>query len=176
MTTETIEAPQAAEQPTDPAQDDEVRAAIQIEVENVDPGPMARDDDERLLYSYLRLRAQVAAELTRVKDQMGAMIREQEGKLKSLDWVLLPSAERIAREKLHGAKARSLKTPFGTVGFRKVGGGLAVVDAGAVPDAFKTIKREEVINRAELAAHFKATGELPPGCSITPKTDKFFVD
>jgi hypothetical protein len=150
-------------------------AAIRAQVESADPGPMAQDDDTRTFYRYLRIRAQAVAELTTLKDQMAAMVRSAESRVKSLDYVYSEFAARVTAAKLAGGKSKSLKTPFGTVGYRTKNAALVVVDASAVPDEFKSLKTEEVLSKAKLNEHFKLSGEVPPGCDVAPVTDKFYL-
>jgi hypothetical protein len=177
MSTETMmpTIPNYEDAPLNLGEMEAVTEAIRAQVESADPGPLAQDDDTRTLYRYLRIRAQAMAELTTLKDQMTAMVRSAESRVKSLDYVYSEFAARITARKLDGGKSKSLKTPFGTVRFRKAGGGLVVVDVAKVPPQFKSLKTEEVLSKAKLNDHFKLSGEVPAGCDVVPVTDKFYL-
>lgn len=149
--------------------------ALRDEVDAADPGPMAQDDDTRTLYRYLRIRAQAVAEFTTLKDQMAAMVKSAEAKVKGLDYVYSEFAARVTARKLQGAKSKSLKTPFGTVGYRRKNAALVVVDASKVPLEFKLLRTEEVIGKAKLNEHYEQTGEVPAGCDVTAPAEVFYL-
>jgi hypothetical protein len=159
----------------DRAASEEAGDFIRAQVETADPGPLAQDEETRLLYRYLRIRAQAVAELTTLKDQMAAMVRSAESRVKSLDYVYSEFAARITAAKIAGGKSKSLKTPFGTVGFRAQRAALVVVDAAMVPVAFKTLKQDVVVNKVALNEHWQTTGEVAPGCDVTDARETFYL-
>jgi hypothetical protein len=149
--------------------------ALRAEAESLDPGPMAQDDDTRILYRYLKLRARAVAELTTLREQTTAMVKDAERRVGTLDWLFGEAAARITAAKIAGGKSKSLKTPFGTVGYRTQRAALVVVDAAAVPLEFKMIKTEEVVSKAKLNVHWEATGEVPAGCDVTDSRETFYL-
>ncbi len=152
-------------------------------VEPVDPGPLADTDEKKLLYRVLRVRAQVAAEIIRVKAASKAMLDELEGRLKSIDFVYEGQVADITRGLLTG-KAKSVKTPFGTVGFRKQPQKLEVEDedkilaavlAGDLPDEFMRTETRTTVAKSIINEAFEKTGEIPPGCVVRPECDAFYI-
>ena len=92
---------------------------IKGQVETTDPGPIATTEDEKILYRYLRVRQLVATERQRIADQVQMMLRAMDNRLEGLDYVYVTIAADIVRRMLEGQKTKSVKTPFGTAGFRK---------------------------------------------------------
>jgi phage host-nuclease inhibitor protein Gam len=176
MSTDMIEQPETTEQPEHDA--DTIRA----EVDAVDVGGFAQTEDDAILHRYLRRRSQLAAEITHVKEQTDAMLRQLQNQLNGIDYVYGPIVHDIARRKLDGKKQKSLKTPFGTVGFRKVPGGINVTDEetligmaalNGTYEKFVAVKR--VVVKSAVNEHFKQSGEVLPGCEAYPEREKFFV-
>ncbi len=156
-------------------------AEVLAEVEAIDVGQLARDEDERLLHRYCRRRQQLTAEITRVKEQTAAMLRDLERQVESLDWCLRGRVEEITRSRLTG-RTRSVKTPWGTVGFRKHPTGIEVADEAAVIEAVLSgdlpndVTRTKVeVSKSALNEVFRSTGEVPPGCDLVPERDDFYV-
>jgi hypothetical protein len=157
---------------------------IRSEIAAVDIGNLAKDEDEAILLRYLRRRSQVQAEITHIAEQTKALLRTLENRVKALDYVYLGQVEAIARKKITG-KVKSLKTPFGVVGFRSNPGGIFVEDeaklieeATLAPDDSPLKKMYELspkVKRAEVTAHFKASGEIPPGCNVKDSEERFYV-
>jgi phage host-nuclease inhibitor protein Gam len=146
---------------------------VQRETAALDVGNFAHSEAERDLHRYLRRRGQLEAEKTHIKDQVAAMLRGIESKIAALDWVFGPSAEATVRQLLGDGKAKSVKTPFGTAGFRTVPAGLVVTDESKLPDdAFRTVRQ---VDKAGIVAKFKETGEVVAGCEIKPAEERFFV-
>jgi hypothetical protein len=91
-------------------------------------------------------------------------------------------AMEIAGRKLAKSKIKSIKTPFGQVGFRKVNGGIVVTDedkliALAMRDkAYKALIRVDVnLQKSSINDHFKTSGEIPPFCELGADEERFFV-
>lgn len=64
------------------------------------------------------LRREMDVLIAGVRERFETMIREQESRIKWLDHVFGPGAQAFAAERLSGGKAKSLKLPWGTIGFR----------------------------------------------------------
>lgn len=160
-----------------------LEAELRAEVESMDPGELADTEEKRLLFKYVRARQRIAMEAQRVADQMKAMLRGFDSRLKGLDAFFGPPAARITRELLagQGGKAKSIKTPFGTVGFRKQNAKLVVTDEAKLIDHCQVaegmgdcIVPDWKLVKSEVNAHFERTGEIPPGVEIEPETEKFY--
>lgn len=79
-------------------------------------------------------------------------------------------------------KKKSRSFPAGSVGFRKSGGNLVLLDpakaiawAKRQPNALDLYAVEEKPILAALKAHCKATGEVPEGCELEPEIDEAFA-
>lgn len=80
------------------------------------------------------------------------------------------------------SKARSLKLASGTIGWRKVPGGLRTTSkAAAVKWAQKQaphlveLKVVHDVRADALREHFAATGEIPGGCEVTEDEERFYI-
>jgi phage host-nuclease inhibitor protein Gam len=85
-------------------------------------------------------------------------------------------------ELLKGGKKKSRALLHGSLGWKKAGGDLKVQDREAllawartqpVEKAFLRIKEEPAVD--EVKRHFKASGEIPPGCDVEPEREDFVV-
>lgn len=154
---------------------------LRAQVESADPGPMATDDDTRLLYRYLKCRMYAVAELTTLKEQTAAMIRSAEAKVKGLDYFFGEAAARITAAKIAGGKSKSLKTPFGTVGFRAHKPLPVVLDEAAAIAALRKLNQPQclatrtTIVKAALNDYVASTGEVPDGVDITEGGEHFYL-
>jgi len=77
-------------------------------------------------------------------------------------------------------KRRSIQLPAGVVGLRMQATKLVVVDDRALiswcrAELPAAIKTAEHILKSEVAAHVKASGEIPPGAEIGGGGEKFFI-
>lgn len=177
---ETEEINDAAEQvEAEPQYEPEaIRAEVDAtELGNYEPA----DDGERLLCRYVRLRQLRQMELSRIKDQMQAMVRSLQSQINGLDYVFQQQAAEIVKAKLGNGKARSIKTPWGTLGFRKQAAKLEIIDEQALIDAAcgtglaVCLKTVFSVNKSMLNDWVKKTGEIPTGCEFVPERDVFYV-
>jgi hypothetical protein len=106
-----------------------------------------------------------------------AMQREHEHRAQWLRVRFGPELEEWARTELAGKKTRTLKTPFGTLSFRKRPEKLVVdeeekaiawADKWGITDA---IKRTE-----KLLISMIPPDKIPDGCHIEPEQDRFRID
>ena len=84
------------------------------------------------------------------------------------------------RGELLTGKAKSRALPNGTIGWRRTGGGLRVVDEeAAMTWALSTdsrfVRTRQELNKAEVNALFKSTGEVIPGCDVEEARDTCYV-
>jgi len=177
--------PQAGADVCTPEIDAQVEEACAL-VEATDAGPMADTEEKRELYRILRCRARLAAELVRVKAAAESMVRQLSSQLAGIDSFYGPSLRALTRQLLlaQRGKAKSVKTPFGVVGFRHQGERLvlddaaailAAVDAGHLPEDLVKIETTRRPVKAALDQLYESTGEIPPGCLVQPALDAFYV-
>lgn len=85
-------------------------------------------------------------------------------------------------ELLGGGKKKSRTLPHGSVGWKKVGGGLKVLDKDALLNwareqpvelGLVRIKEEPAVDEVKRA--FKTNGEVPPGCDVDPERDELVI-
>lgn len=91
-------------------------------------------------------------------------------------------AETHRAELLGNGKRRSRTLLHGTIGWRKTGGGLEVTDREALLDWARAqpvelgclrIKEEPALT--EIKKHCATTGEVPPGCDVSPDAEEFTI-
>lgn len=142
----------------------------------------ASSDGEILVYRYVRRYNQLMVEKARVTAQMTSILRGLDYEIRGLNYQFENFAKDYLQRNLRG-KARSLKTPWGTIGFRKKPASLEIKDhaalvvaylAGELPDDVAAHVEEIRISKSALNKLF-ATGEIPPGCDVTPESDTFYV-
>lgn len=141
-----------------------------------------KSEQEIQFYKYVKASFQVKSEITRVKDQFKAIINGLEARLKGIEFVYSGPAADFVRQQIEGKKTKSIKTPWGTAGFRKNNAKLVVTDEAKLIAA---AQRDEDLNdvieptwrvvMSKLSEHFKSTGDVPSGCEVTPEFEKFYV-
>lgn len=131
---------------------------------------------------YLRLRGNIENERQRIEAQTKAMLARLDADGARLDHLFAEELEQWACQQISGRKdkRKSLVLHYGTVGFRKSGGGLKVTDTdAALPHAHAMgCTKVEVATGAYLEKaqeHLTETGELLPGLERIPEADKFFA-
>lgn len=158
--------------------------AIRAEVEGMDVGDFPKSDEQRTLCRFMRLRSQLAMEHTRIADQMTAMLKGLESRIDGLDYLFLPVVKPIVEDMLKGGKAKSIKTPWGTAGFRSSQPKLEITDEPALRQAASAADDEALasvlvmewsVSKSKLNEYFKSTGELPSGVELVPAAEKFYV-
>lgn len=156
----------------------EVQAAVALEMEAVDVPP---DSEEMTtLNKYIRVSLRLAEEEERIKAQAAAMLKSIENRRNGLDYVYGALVRSVTERLLKGGKARSYKTLFGTIGFRKAPAQVFIKEEDTTMEWLKRlhpnwIRTKTEPMRSEITGHFKATGEVPPGCEAVPERDKFYV-
>ena len=121
------------------------------------------------------------AEVTRRRDSVVDFINQAKSKVISLRKWLEPSLEIWARNHLIG-KARSVKVPGGTLGFRKIAEGLEITDEDAAIKWLEKntdgeyIEHKPKIRKADLKKAVLA-GNLnePEGTFTTERKDRFYL-
>lgn len=119
-------------------------------------------------------------EIARRKEAAAAYVADAQRNLDYLNWRFNHDLAIYTTNALKTEKKKSIKLASGTLGFRVQKPKIVVDDEGVVmrwaddncPDA---IKKVESILKTPLNDHFKATGELPDGCSLTEESQAFYV-
>ena len=148
---------------------------VDCDLLSLPPCPVAIGADERLVNEYLALQARYESNIARIRAGADAMIRREESKLRSLEYLRCSEVRAATARLIAGKRQRSVATVYGTAGFRKVPERLTVVDEAAIPHEFHREKTVVEIDRAALAAVWKETGEIPLGCEIKPGGDSFYT-
>ena len=138
--------------------------------------PDATDDMARL-DGFIRLMARYEAEMDLLKAQHEKRLAAVESKIRTLKWRHETWASEYTARLLEGGKGKSIKRPWGTVGFRASSARVTVEDVQAfllqAPESMVRLKREPDMKAIQEA--FKTTGEVPAGCDVQPGGDVFYV-
>ena len=177
--TTTIESPVDPDAPSSYLADE-----MKYEVESIDLLDIAPSERHRALYRLLCVRGRYEDGLERLKINCAAMITQAESKLRGFDWMFTQEMSNLTRILLSEKKAKSIKTPFGTVGFRTQPEAVVVEDEYQLMDAVAndklprslvTEKTTRSISKIAVQEFFVHTGEVPVGCVIKPEMEKFYV-
>lgn len=156
-------------------------ADLKAEIDATDLTPLQpKDDDEARLWRFSKRYSLLVAERELIKHNLEIALRRIDGQLKQMErW--LPELEPIVKGLLRG-KTRSVKTPWGTLGFRKVNDCLEITDEQrllAAATANEVLRGQIVVKRSlpksALNDYFKTTGDLLDGVEVKPGGDKFYV-
>jgi phage host-nuclease inhibitor protein Gam len=160
----------------------DLEAELRGEVDATDDGGFAKDPDEALVLRYLRTRSRVANEIVHIEEQTGAILKRLKARLDGLDKFYGGHAEAYAHRKLDGQRVRSVKTPFGTLGFRKTQPNVKVVDEAVVlalaetrEDMKACVRVKTELSKSGLNEWFDKTGDVVDGLEFVPAGEKFFV-
>lgn len=164
-------------------------AEIDADLKTVDPGPVPQTAEEQQLYRLVRIGQRYTVEADRVEDQSKAMVKGLRAKADRFFYrynaLLQELVKGILGDALQRGQKKSVKTSFGTAGFRRRGGNVVVKDIAEFEKLFEvTIQGDGVAyvrvkvepNLKAINDHYKATGELLPGCDLEPVQDRFYVD
>src|SRR5579859_1522194 len=126
-------------------------------------------DEERRVHMYVRLVNQIETEREGAKQNVRAMLHaiemQAERRLTGLKFRYGAEVRQTVTRMIGSGKAKSIKTPFGPCGFRTVPGKLEIVNEDGLLNAMPEFRVMRFTpNRQALQAHFKRTGEIPPGC------------
>lgn len=156
---------------------------LRLETEALEVGDFPKTDDMATLCKYLRHRQRLESEAERIKEQMQAMLKTLKSRLDGLDYVYMPIVAPIVSKMLASQKSKSIKTPWGTAGYRTVPDGLNITDEARLivqADVQPELKHLIVcppryISKSELNQYVKKTGDLPDGVETVAAHEKFFV-
>lgn len=139
---------------------------------------------ERLTEAEAELAA-IAARRKVLLDNLAGMEAEAQRRADWLRYRFGAELEAWAAAELEGKKQRSIKTPFGTLAFRKKAAKVVVTDEEAavtyledlgLTDAVKVTKKVllSVLNNSTGAVAYLAQ-EKPPGITVEPESDGFTI-
>lgn len=157
---------------------------LRLETEAMEVGEFPQNEDMALVCKYMKHRHRLMSEAERIKEQMGKMLAAIDSSLNGLDYVYLAQVAAIIGNLIHGQKQKSIKTPWGTLGFRKQNRHLAIADEAILlaccknnpnPLMWDLIVTTESISKQKLNEHFEKTGELPDGVELIPECEKFYA-
>lgn len=154
------------------------QALAYVSLEGQDPD----DEEVALLHKYVRLTAMYENEIERAKKQAAAIIRGLENKVRGLEYVYAAAAQSVTRRLIAGGKTKSVKTPWGTAGFRTRPASVTITDpetlveqAQLSPELRDLVKTKVEPSRSAVVEYFKTTGAIPPGCEFVPAAETFYV-
>ena len=157
---------------------------IRLETDALDVGEFPQNEDMALVCKYMRHRQRLTAEAERIKEMSGKMLAAIDSRLSGLDYVYMGQVAAIVGKLIQGQKQKSIKTPWGTLGFRKQGKHLEIQDETVLlppckqnenPLMWDLVVTTESISKEKLKEYFERTGELPDGVEIVPETEKFYA-
>lgn len=161
-------------------QEEDIHGAEQ-EIAAIPDTPGCLTEEERMWMKYIRVSLRLEDEAARVKAQCEAILKGIEQRRKGLEYIYGGMARHVTAAKLGTGKSKSLKTPWGTVGYRKTPAHLKIRDAAGIIQVAKAskmvgwFKTKEEPSQTGLLDYFKRTGEVPFGCEVEPAFEKFYV-
>lgn len=135
------------------------------------------------LIHFVKVQTAIAYEMDRIEAQYRAIMRQLVSKK---EWFERQYSDRaaVACKSLLKGKAKSVKTIYGTAGFRSIKPLLVVedevavmdnVEAGVLPNEIVKMKVTHTIDKAALNKWHEETGEIPTGCTVAPEEQRFYV-
>lgn len=120
--------------------------------------------------------------IERLRLRVEAINRPLRFKAAFFEAAVLGYAQTHREDLLKGGKKKSREFPCGTVGFRKGGGRLTVVDETAAlawakqqPLELELYRVKVELSKSGLNKHFSGTGEVPNGCEVEPEVETAYV-
>lgn len=151
--------------------------------------PQTLEDADWCLKRLMDLQAELGennalleANIVRLRARTNLLNRRLERGLAFFESVLRDYAENHRGELLKGGKRKTRNLLHGSLGWRKKGGALEILDKDAllewargqpVESGFLRFREEVAIS--EVKKHAKETGEEPPGTVISPEYDEFVI-
>jgi len=146
------------------------------------------EQDAAIVVGAIQLRRDTAR---RIREQAEQMAAQAEREADRIEERFTPALRSFTERAIEGGTARSIKIITGqggsaptAMGFRKVAGGLRIVDkdaamAWAIDESIEadavSVKTVMAPVAAAFKAHYDATGEIPGGCEVTESEDRFYV-
>ncbi len=162
-------------------------AEIDRDLRDVQPCSTAKDEQEKQLSKLVRILNRYEAEALRFDDQAKAESRSLHGKAERFFNRYATLMQELTRSilgaDLQAGRRKSLRTGYGTAGFRQRGGNVKCENLAALAGGMDSkeqfdefIRTRHEPNLKAINDHYKATGELLPGCDVEPVQDRFYVD
>ena len=131
---------------------------------------------ERELWQILRSRARLVNELASLEQNAEIVLNRARSQLKAHDWRFHDRAIALTRSLLKGS-GKSVRTFYGTAGFRTVPAGLDVGDLATalVKGPARLVPAHVELDRKKALEMFRQTGEIPPGYELRPEREEFYV-
>ena len=119
-------------------------------------------------------------EIERRRAQCAEYVADAEANLERMRYLFETPLRGYAEGVLGDGKKRSLKLPSGTIGFRSIRPKLEIADEAEVIAWADAIGNEcartvRIVQKTALNEHWEKSGEVPPGCSVVPAEDRFYV-
>lgn len=131
-------------------------------------------EDDKELSQILRSRARLVDELNRLAANAASVIQRAESQLKAHDWRFQARAIALTRTLLMKGSVKSVRTFYGTAGFRTVPAGLTSVGDG-LEGPTRVVPARIEPDRAKALKMFRETGEIPPGYELRPAREEFYA-
>ena len=143
-------------------------------------------EDAGIVVGAIQLRRDTAR---RIREQAEQMAAQAEREADRIEERFTPALRTVTERAIAGGKTKSIKLITGqggdaptVMGFRKVTGGLRIVDKDKalawakeeLPDAVN-VKTVETPVAATLKTHYEDTGEIADGCEVVPDDNRFYV-
>lgn len=180
----------AEQEAIDQAQEDGVspeQVRAELEADGLE-GQVPGDMEVATLHRYIRAKNRLADECERVKEQFAKVLASLATKEKHLDYVFGPSCSDTTSRLISTTKKKSYACPWGTAGFRAVKANVVVEDKDQLVAALLEVQKANPddplvqalvmkpdVVKAKLNEYVFGTGDCPPGTSIAPEHDKFYV-
>ena len=140
------------------------------------------EEQKTFLKRYLRMRILKEVEISLLKSNFEVAKKRLDSELAAIEYQFGDSARNIAKELLKGGKKKSLKTLWGTFGFRKKAAALIIKKTedclqSLMSKAPQLVKKkvEVSIDKAGLNELWKENGWIPGGCDVQEEKEIFFV-
>ena len=165
------------------------REEIDCEFQATDPGDENAPQEQADLLRYVRLQVRDEAEIAREKQNHLRRVAQLERQLQAREERYGPRIREIVERRLQGSKKRSILTPWGVAGLRKLAAGVAVIDEAKLLAATLTdlclaaagVRKPPPpppppsVSKSALNAYVKSSGIIPPGCEAIPESETFYV-
>ncbi|MFA5135570.1 MAG: host-nuclease inhibitor Gam family protein [Patescibacteria group bacterium] len=147
----------------------------------------SKEDVNEVMRLHLEITADMAAlsagfnaRLDALKEQYQRQLSKLEGAKKTWEYFVKPHLAAYAAAQISGKKSRYVDTDFGRIGFRKGKESLEVTNEEiALAYCEKhglPIRVKKELDKKALAAHHKATGEIPDGIEYKEGEDNFYYE
>ena len=150
----------------------------------IDDGYVMDEGDAEMVMKSIRA---IQGEQKFIKNQYESMKNDLDSAEKRIFRIFASFLEDLAHRLINanGGKKKSIKLPWGTLGFRKGQDRIEILDEAAFIEMVKSdpelsmsdiLSYKASISKTQLMEKFKADGEIPDHCEFIEATDKFFCN